>query len=330
MYWLRFSCLALLCAACGDDAAPADSSSGGTDQTSVTGGTEATGGNDSSTAGVVTSNGGGMMGTGGNLIDPGTGGTGTAGTGSGTGGAGTTQTGTGSPPVIVSMVQTSMGPITENIGVDILVTASDPDGLDNLAGGSLVSLADAGYQKYPQVYVILTVTSVPGEYEGTLSWDDIDDAHGVEDFVELADLNLTVRIFDLDGNTVEEGFSVQLTCELESSCGGTCTNTTYDDDNCGHCGGVCGGTRRCSNSKCPESLLDVDHYTHDTCTKGCAALSETCMDGGECGADTYRATKDGEAYISSGAVSCDFDLLSDPVLATPDWSVRCCCTDGNG
>lgn len=275
---------------------------------------------------------GGTGGSGGNAstsTGTGTGGSGTT-TGTGTGGSGgatssgstSTSSGTGGsttanqPPVILAF-GTNVTSLTEAQTVKLTAVVTDPDGIDDVIGGTL--LAEPG----GAIYGAFATTAQEGSYEISLSWDQIDQVGSI-DFAQGATQIRTFKaqFFDQGGHTVEKTVDLTLTCNGKAACSGACVDTQTDTKNCGSCGHGCTGGN-CASGKCPSLTGCLPKSNLTTCQSYCASQGMTCA--GTCnnpygGGATVGGLTFGNTTCTqySGTTSCSASIVT--VQGT-----RCCC-----
>lgn len=157
----------------------------------------------------------------------GTGGTTTATTSAGATSDTTSGTEEGGP-VIVDF-GTNVKSITEGELVRFTATLTDPDGPDDIQGGSLKSADE-------EVTFGAFSDLGNGTYELNLDWYAIDQAIGVE-FIGSDTLAFKAVFFDNDGKKGFATTSIELTCDTDFACEGHCV--WEDKENCGSCGNWC-------------------------------------------------------------------------------------------
>ncbi|MEL6179429.1 MAG: hypothetical protein AAFS10_10770, partial [Myxococcota bacterium] len=181
-------------------------------------------------------------------------------------------------------------------GETILFSAvvTDPDGIDDLIGGSMID-PDTG-----RSYGAFSTSASEGSYEIELTWDEI---HRVRPIDALEDGVLRVfeaEFFDVAGNRAAQTIDLSIDCreELDGICDGTCTNLSTTDD-CGTCGNAClpGGS-------CVDQVCGCD-ANEGVCDAQCVSLITT-SNCGECG-NVCNATElcdMGECTCGPGLAAC--------------------------
>lgn len=254
-----------------------------------------------------------------------TGGT-TAGTTDGT--AGTTSGSQDGGPIVVDF-GTNVKKITEGESVIFTATLTDPDGPDDIQGGSLKSADESvTYGAFSDLG--------NGTYELTLAWASIDQAIGIE-FQGSDTVDFKAVFYDNQGKKGFATTSIDLTCGdtyAILACDGHCVHADEDTDHCGTCGNACSDGVQCRYGTCDqtfgECLLTAD-TPYATCAEYCLAQGEECV--AECGDNKYYSvvrwydvnTCDGKFY----------DVNSDDRGCVDTWpfessalSIACCCTNG--
>lgn len=224
-------------------------------------------------------------------------------------------------PVFLSF-NTNVSKITEGESVIFTALLTDPDGVEDIIGGSLLSENEA------IDYGPFVAAGQVGTYSISLSWAQIEQSASINfENTELS-LPLRARFFDQGGNKAVSDAQITLACAGGSACNGSCTNISADGANCGACDHTC-SSMTCSESKCgpiwSECFVKTDGFS--TCAEVCQSISESCEEA-QCGAFTteYYGTmmeclkQTGEI---SGVDSCDkVQSWINPVI-------RCCCSDLN-
>ncbi|MEZ4382987.1 MAG: hypothetical protein R3A79_16795 [Nannocystaceae bacterium] len=307
------SCFAGLICVSGTCTYPGNGQSGGS-SSATAGGTEGTEGTDSATEGT-----GGAEGT-----------EGTGGETDATTSAGETTSGTeDGGPVIVDF-GSNVKAITEGESVVFTATIIDPDGPDDIQGGSLKSADES-------VTYGAFLDLGNGTYEISLAWAEIDQAIGVE-FIDSQQVDVKAVFFDNGGKKGFASASVSLNCGADYAviaCDGHCVPADVDEDNCGTCGNACDDGVKCYGGSCAaefsECLVTADVGV-STCAEYCATKGEVCANACYFGDSALYfwelsdACVDGDIF-DQGSVeygnACTNDLYLDPEVTM---SVQCCCT----
>lgn len=238
--------------------------------------------------------------------------------GAGGGASGTTGTGMSEPdgPKFLSFA-TNVASLTEGGTVTFTAILTDPQGIDDLIGGSLKSQGQATYGAF-------ITSGQEGAYEMTLSWDAIGQLQPIE-FASGSDEEraFVAEFFDEAGHVATSTRILTLTCDGLASCDGVCTDTQNDPSNCGACAYSCPADFGCFLGRCAalDVCTDLPPNGAITCDGICASKGKACEE--ECpggGAGFLGSTCEGEESLG---VSCDYDLNAIELDALD--SVRCCC-----
>ena len=233
---------------------------------------------------------------------------------------GSTTTSTDGGPFFLSF-STNVGTITDGESVVFTATVSDPDGLDDIAGGSLFT-GDGAFSYGPFV-----AAGQEGTYSITVSWEAIDQVEAIE--FESIDVERVFRaeFYDTKGKSASRDTMITLSCPGGGACDGACKDFQVDAENCGACENVCEGG--CDSAACAPLLGECIDMTNGFafCTEYCQGKGEQCVESG-C---------DGSTYIGYNAKDlCMGDFSFVPFMTSYDhvntWDakqivVRCCCTD---
>jgi len=234
--------------------------------------------------------------------------------------SGGTMTSADGDPFFLSF-STNVGTITEGESVVFTATVSDPDGLDDIAGGSLLT-GDGAFSYGPFV-----AAGKEGTYSITVSWGDIDQVE-VIDF-ESADIERTFRaeFFDTVGGRALRDTKIILSCPGGGACDGACKDFQVDAENCGACGKVCEGG--CESAMCAPLFGECINMAKGfaSCAEYCQGEGEQCVESG-CDESTYIGFNSTDLCMKelsfvSFASACDHINTWD----AQQIAVRCCCTD---
>ncbi|MCB9703446.1 MAG: hypothetical protein H6711_16255 [Myxococcales bacterium] len=150
-------------------------------------------------------------------------------------GATSTSMGTGSEttssaegaPFFISF-STNVGQITEGESVVFTAIVSDPDGFDDIAGGTLFT-QDGAFSYGPFVSA-----GQEGTYSITVSWAEVDQVASIE--FEDFDLDRVFRaeFFDKEGHKVAKDTGITLHCDGGGACGGSCKDFQIDGATVAH------------------------------------------------------------------------------------------------
>ncbi|MEM9862872.1 MAG: hypothetical protein AAF938_14835 [Myxococcota bacterium] len=159
---------------------------------------------------------------------------------------------------------TSSTVLTPAQPIRISVVLTDPDGVDDVIGGTLLDTEDRAYGTF-------ATTAGEGAYEVTLTWSD---ANAVETISQQPETglrrSLIARFFDGGGQQVERSFEIVLQCGFEGglACGGACVDARRDRRNCGACDWSCPGNN-CQNGICRLGDVRAEEG-ESTCDEVCA------------------------------------------------------------
>lgn len=231
--------------------------------------------------------------------------------------AGTTSTGENAPVFLT--LSTDPGAITEGETLTFTAILTDPDGVDDIVGGSLLN-ADGSTE-----FGAFVAAGQEGTYSFTLSWAQLHQADAIH-FENIAETRVfNARFFDQAANSTTKTVSVSLQCPGGSACGGTCTDLASDAANCGQCDHSC--SLACEGGQCgpawSECILSDEGFT--TCAQICQSFGEACAES-QCGGRTIRSYGDVEWCMDEeNAIAID-----EPCDQIQDWAtpaIKCCCTD---
>jgi len=224
-------------------------------------------------------------------------------------------------PVIVSL-QTNVTKITAGESVLFTAVLTDPDGLDDIAGGTLSDQSGMiGFGPF-------VAAGQEGTFSISLSWDAVHQADPIE--FEGMDLVRVFRaeFYDQAANKVSKDVNMTLTCAEGSACDGLCTDLMTTAEHCGSCAGVCDGG--CQDGNCAPKWGECLNYKSgfDTCDAYCTSVGESCVEGGCEDGSTIR----GYANTVLCADEVSYSTLSEPCDLAQPWTpgrldVQCCCTD---
>ena len=185
---------------------------------------------------------------------------------------------TGSVPGGPEVTDISLSTLEITQGESILITAqvTDPDGLDDIVGGSLRS------EDLTLTLGNFTQLS-PGLYEISLGWDAIQAAQDIVFDVPLERSFLAV-FSDTSANEGTRSVNVGLTCGSGAACEPGICNPLTDWDSCGSCThectvffpdvGLCTEEQTCSPTF--GECLTIADMPDMTCNQYCSSIGETC------------------------------------------------------
>lgn len=228
-------------------------------------------------------------------VDPSDGGPRDGGDGGGRGGA---------APIIVSF-DTSARTLTQGQTVKFSLVVTDPDGIDDLIGGTLNDPTSG------DAYGTFATSAAEGAYSLQLSWDEINRTRMIEFLGTQATREFEARMFDVAAHRVTRRVTLTLSCPSGGACSGSCVSLATDS-HCGTCATQCGQNESCSAQmkcacdpgarRCGTSCVLDSPFSLDRCGAACATCKadDTC-DGSSCKTPVdgdLRTARDGavEAY----------------------------------
>lgn len=221
-------------------------------------------------------------------------------------------------------LQTNVSKITAGESVILTAVLTDPDGVDDIVGGTLSDESGAiGYGPF-------VAAGQEGTYSITLSWDAVHQAEAIQFEGMDGTRMFRAEFYDQAVHKVSKDVSVALTCAEGSACGGVCTDIMASADHCGTCGKACEGG--CDAGQCAPKFGECIKMDSGfaTCDDYCAGAGETCVDNG-CGDNPatflgYSAVMDCDQQVPGATPIHDgCDQLQ--TWGIGRFVIRCCCTD---
>lgn len=212
------------------------------------------------------------------------------------------------PPQIL-VFGTNVQSLTEGESVTFTAVVTDPDGIDDVIGGTLSD----GNGHY---YGAFATTGQEGAYALTVSWAQIDQLQAINLNTNVTSTrNFEVEFYDQAGHSVQQATTVTVTCKGVAGCDGHCTDLSKDVQNCGTCGHACAAGVACFKGQC-AALSQCSYPPNSTCNLVCSTVGKTCADlcNGGIGGITYGTTTCGG---TASNVYCSTSL--------PTSGVKCCC-----
>ena len=164
-------------------------------------------------------------------------------------------------PVFLS-IGTNVSELTEGESVVFTAVLTDPDGIDDVIGGSLKNISK------DRTFGAFSTSGQEGSYQLNLSWAQFDQVESLE-FEGDHTRTFIAEFFDVSGKRAEQPISLTYHCDGlgGSACGGTCVDRMVDGDNCGGCGHTCavGG---CGLGRCVFALQEWG--PDESCNSVCA------------------------------------------------------------
>lgn len=192
--------------------------------------------------------------------------------------------GTGAPMILIFTA--TPDEITEDGSVTFLAQVVDPDGLDDIVGGLLLSEGgDATYGAFVQVS--------EGSFQIELDWNAIDAIEPINDSTRT----FSAEFNDLAGNVATDSVELGFDCQGLVACDGVCTELGTDDD-CATCGDACIGDEHCNNGDCTLQPTG--------CGDGMISPGEQC-DGLDLQGFDCESLGLGGGVLSCDPVMCTFD-----------------------
>ena len=152
------------------------------------------------------------------------------------------------PPAFLSLATNAVR-ITETDLLRFSVVVTDPDGIEDVVGGTLTSPEGSAYATFQ-------AEASEGAYAAALTWAELHLASLIAFEGEQA-RTFVATFFDQDGASVSQEVVVTLYCDTGHACEGTCLDVSSDELNCGACGRVC-----------PDARPVQDSHWHSRCTLG--------------------------------------------------------------
>ena len=192
--------------------------------------------------------------------------------------------------------------ITEGKSVTISAVLTDPDGIDDLIGGSLRS------PDGKTTYGAFASTAQEGAYSLVVSWDNFHAAQSL-DFQGMTSRTVVAEFFDTEGNTATRELTIRFTCAAP-----------YDRATAGECHGL--STCACfgGGAGCRAEL---------TCAAVCNAQAMDCVSTCSLG-----SVEDASLVVFSSKASCESN--TNPGFPIPggnscaasieDRWAKCCCS----
>lgn len=225
-------------------------------------------------------------------------------------------------PVFLSL-QTNVSKITAGESVIFTAVLTDPDGVDDIVGGTLSDeTGQIGYGPF-------VAAGQEGTYSISVSWDDVNQAKAID--FEGMDLMRVFRaeFYDQAANKVHRDLELTLTCAEGSACAGVCADIMTDTEHCGACGKGCDGG--CNQGVCaPKWGECIDNELgFGSCNMYCASIGEACAEN-SCGslAGTIRGFDQKSECMNVVSPT----TIKEACSMVQPWGpgrmvIQCCCTD---
>jgi hypothetical protein len=201
------------------------------------------------------------------------------------------------------------GQLTAGATVTFTAKLADPDGVGDVAGGSLTDELGAAYGAF-------LGTAQPGTYQLSISWAQIDQGHPIVlPRGATVTRTFTARFFDLESHGTQRSLMLTLTCHGLAACNGACVDPAQSPDVCSTCDPPCADGAACYLGQCAALTACAGKMT--SCQLACAAAGMTC-------ANQCQGGRGGVAYTHA---ACGGDphpvLCGDPIFAYE--ASACCC-----
>lgn len=160
---------------------------------------------------------------------------------------------------------TNIAIMTEDDALSFTAVVTDPQGIGDLIGGTLLSPGGGTYGSF-------ATESDEGAYALTLSWSAINTIEAIS-FGTSEDRTFIARFYDQAGNSTDAEAIVELACRQPEygACAGQCLDLLTDVENCGACGRVCSGeVGTCTEGGCLTTSACIDDLSM-SCEAACVA-----------------------------------------------------------
>ncbi|NUP13985.1 MAG: hypothetical protein HOW73_48745 [Polyangiaceae bacterium] len=209
-------------------------------------------------------------------------------------------------------VSTPGGPVFLSFGTDVTqidglydgqstvrftAVLTDPDGVDDLIGGSLIDASGAPYGAF-------ATSGQEGAYEMSLTWDQVNGVSpiDIDPGAASASRTFTAQFFDESGHVAEKTITLQLSCGSNGACDGECGRV--------RCGGQCtslGSEENCTacGDDCGSGYCEYEEGTGGYYCWGAENTDALCSDGADNDGDGYTDCIDYNCSMSSNVTVCD-------------------------
>jgi len=167
--------------------------------------------------------------------------------------------------------------ISEGETVTFSAVVTDPDGIDDVIGGTLDDPATG------RSYGAFSTAAGEGSYALTLTWGQIHRVRTI-DFTEDTSRSFEAVFFDVSGSDATARIELTLTCDGDFACDGACTPAGTTSD-CLACDDVCPELGLCGAAGCtcgPDEGVCDGTCTDLTTTTDCGDCGNVCATGGAC------------------------------------------------
>jgi hypothetical protein len=217
-------------------------------------------------------------------------------------------------------LRSSPASISQGATVEITAMVSDPDGIADLLGGTLLRDSDGSlYGAFHQVS--------GGTFTASLSWAQLDALEPIE-FEGTASRRMRAEFLDQAGHKGWAALDLPLSCPAHAACAGACVDLASDANHCGSCATTCdeaGGVGGCAARHCMPSLsLCFDPEMKASCAAVCGGEGSTCVAGGCNGFTLYYFPSFGDCPPPNLSPAIGKNIACDAPLESSA-RARCCC-----
>jgi hypothetical protein len=156
---------------------------------------------------------------------------------------------------------------TEGQSITFTAVLTDPDGIEDLIGGSLKS--EDGLHNFGA----FATAAQEGAYSFELTWSKLNNALDLT-FEGEQSYTFIAEFFDAAGNTASRSATILAYCDLGAACTGTCVDLMEDTNHCGTCDNAC--AKQCWEGRCEH--WTPCHPTPTNCQTVCTAEGCVCDD----------------------------------------------------
>ncbi len=214
---------------------------------------------------------------------------------------------------------TSATRITQGQSVTFTAVLTDPDGIEDLIGGSLKS-ADG-----QRDFGAFATAAQEGAYSFKLSWTDLDDALDLT-FTGEKSYTFVAEFFDAGGKRSSRSATLRAYCDLGAACSGTCVDLKTDKAHCGSCSNACKEPQNSMVNGCQAGRCEY----WSACLATPASCQAACAkEGGVCDSGTAKVQRFTERSCQ-GTTTWDPTPCANSYSTADGWpaaSIKCTCKD---
>lgn len=217
------------------------------------------------------------------------------------------------PRIIDLSINTTTATPSTLLVISAIVT--DPDGIDDLIGGTLKSPTGASYGSFQ-------TSAAEGSYQLNLTWNQLNAVQSIV-FEQPLNRELVAEFYDQTGNKVQRSLSITIACESssEAACSpGVCTDLLTSKEHCGSCNNTLEGPELECNlgspacyenlTYCPASQQCASEFNPkacNTCNNNCeTAAAQLGLNVSQPGSSVSCESEGCSAYVvSNQRLSCD-------------------------